>query len=42
MHFKYDAHWNETGHRLAANAVLEYLKENQAICDTREVVETVP
>ena len=42
MHFEYDPHWNETGHRLAANAVLEYLKENQGICDPREVVETVP
>ena len=28
-----DAHWNATGHRWAAEAVLEWLKENQEACD---------
>ena len=31
----HDRHWNETGHRRAAEAVLEYLKQNREICDTR-------
>ena len=31
----HDRHWNETGHRRAAEAVLEYLKLNREICDTR-------
>ena len=42
MHFYYDHHWNEVGHRMMAEAVLEYLKENAGVCDTREAVETVP
>ena len=42
MLFKYDGHWNETGHRIAAEAVLEYLKENPGICDTRGAGETIP
>ena len=28
-----DAHWNPTGHQWAAEAVLEWLKENQEVCD---------
>ena len=28
-----DVHWNATGHRWAAEAVLEWLKENQDVCD---------
>ena len=28
-----DAHWNATGHQWAAEAVLEWLKENQDVCD---------
>ena len=28
-----DVHWNATGHRWAAEAVLEWLKENQEVCD---------
>ena len=28
-----DAHWNATGHQWVAEAVLEYLKENQDVCD---------
>ena len=31
----HDRHWSETGHRRAAEAVLEYLKQNREICDTR-------
>ena len=28
-----DPHWNATGHQWAAEAVLEWLKENQDVCD---------
>ena len=28
-----DRHWNATGHQWAAEAVLEWLKENQDVCD---------
>ena len=28
-----DLHWNHTGHQWAAEAVLEWLKENQDVCD---------
>ena len=28
-----DPHWNATGHQWAAEAVLEWLKENQYVCD---------
>ena len=31
--FSHDWHWNATGHQWAAEALLEYLKENQEICD---------
>lgn len=40
MHFAHDRHWNETGHRWAAEAVLEYLKENQGVCDTKSAIES--
>ena len=42
MHFERDPHWNEVGHRIAAEAVLEYLKENTRVCETRDAIETVP
>ena len=32
----HDAHWNAAGHRWAAEALLQYLKQNQAICTTRK------
>ena len=35
----HDRHWNATGHRRAAEAVLEYLKQNREICDTQATVE---
>ena len=28
----HDSHWNPTGHRWAAEALLEYLKQNQDVC----------
>ncbi len=31
-HFPNDGHWDPDGHRWAAEALLEYLKENQEIC----------
>ncbi len=31
--WSHDAHWSVTGHRWAAEALLEYLKEHQAICN---------
>ena len=34
--WKQDAHWNTAGHRWAAEALLEYLKENQEICTRRK------
>ena len=32
-HFVADPHWNLAGHQWAAEALLEYLKQNQEICD---------
>ncbi len=29
----HDSHWNPAGHRWAADALLEYIKEHPAICD---------
>ena len=34
--WKHDSHWNTAGHRWAAEALLEYLKENQEICTRRK------
>ena len=31
--FRFDIHWTPTGHQWAAEAVLEWLKENQDVCD---------
>ena len=33
-HFQHDSHWNAAGHQWASEALLEYLKQNQEICDT--------
>ena len=32
-HWAHDAHWNPAGHRWAAEALLEYLKRNQEVCE---------
>lgn len=29
----HDSHWNPTGHRWAAEALLAYLKQNQDVCE---------
>ena len=40
--WKHDSHWNAAGHRWAAEALLEYLKENQEICTRRKRPATPP
>ena len=32
-HWEHDYHWNATGHRLAAEAIWEWLKANPEVCD---------
>ena len=32
-HYANDGHWNATGHRWAAEAILEWLKRNPGVCD---------
>ena len=32
-HLRFDGHWNAAGHQWAAEAILEWLKENQDVCD---------
>ena len=32
-HLRSDGHWNATGHQWAAEAILEWLKQNQDVCD---------
>ena len=39
LHFRHDSHWNQTGHRWAAEAVAEYLRRNQAICAAELAVD---
>ena len=34
--WQYDNHWNAAGHQWAAEAVLEYLKQNPAVCRAAE------
>jgi len=38
-HWAHEAHWNPTGHRWAAEVLLEYLKQNQGICGEAAVKE---
>ena len=38
-HFVSDPHWNLAGHQWAAEALLEYLKQNQGICDTMDMTD---
>ena len=33
LHWDHDLHWNATGHRWAADAILEWLKRNPEVCD---------
>ena len=33
LHWAANVHWNATGHRLAAEAILEWLKRNPEVCD---------
>ena len=40
--FAHDGHWNATGHRWAAEALLEYLKQNQDVCGEAAVKEERP
>ena len=40
--WEYNRHWNIAGHRWAAEALLEYLKENQEICTKRKSPATPP
>ena len=39
-HFVGDLHWNPDGHQWAAEALLEYLKQNQEICGTVDQADT--
>ena len=38
-HWAQDGHWNPTGHRWAAEALLEYLKQHPGMCDERRIRE---
>ena len=33
LHWAHDFHWNATGHRWAAEAILEWLREHPEVCD---------
>ena len=38
-HWAHDLHWNPTGHRWAAEALLEYLEQHPEICEDRRTGE---
>ena len=40
--FALDRHWNNQGHQWAAEALLEYLERNQAVCDTYSADASTP
>ena len=40
--WEHDGHWNTAGHRWAAEAPLEYLKQNQEICTMRKSPTSPP
>ena len=40
--WEHNSHWNVAGHRWAAEALLEYLKENQEICTRRKSPTSPP
>lgn len=40
LHFEHDEHWNETGHRWVAEAILGYLERNQGDCGADSMVKT--
>lgn len=40
LHFEHDEHWNETGHRWVAEAILEYLERNLGGCGADSMVKT--
>ena len=40
--WEHDGHWNTAGHRWAAEALLEYLKQNQEICTMRKSPTSPP
>ena len=41
-YFPEQGHWNAQGHQWAAEALLEYLEQNQSICDTDSAVAGTP
>ena len=41
-HWRHDPHWNAAGHQWAAEALLEYLKQNPAVCAQRPGSPIVP
>ena len=41
-HWAHDQHWNPTGHRWAAEALLEYLQQHLEVCDGKGGEETAP